>query len=37
MLVVFPPIFVAYKKKIYGYNFAAPLRTLKSGISFTTF
>ena len=26
MLVVFPPIYVADKKIIYGYNFVAPLR-----------
>ena len=28
MLVVFPPIFVADIKIIYGYNFVAPLNTL---------
>ena len=27
MLVVFPPIFVADTKIIYGYNFVAPLNT----------
>ena len=26
MLVVFPPIFVADTKLIYGYNFVVPLR-----------
>ena len=26
MLVVFPPIFVADTKIIYGYNFVAPVR-----------
>ena len=26
MLVVFPPIFVADTKLIYGYNFVAPLK-----------
>ena len=26
MLVVFPPIFVADTKIIYGYNFVAPLK-----------
>ena len=29
MLVVFPPIFVADTKVIYGYNFVAPLKYLK--------
>ena len=32
MLVVFPPIFVADTKIIYGYNFVAPLKGYKSGI-----
>ena len=31
MLVMFPPIFVADAKIIYGYNFAAPLNALKFG------
>ena len=29
MLVLFPPIFVADTKVIYGYNFVAPLKYLK--------
>ena len=29
MLIVFPPIFVADTKIIYGYNFAAPLTVTK--------
>ena len=30
MLVVFPPIFVADIKLIYGYNFVAPLKKLRA-------
>ena len=29
MLVVFPPIFVADTRIIYGYNFVAPLKNFK--------
>ena len=35
MLVVFPPIFVADTKIIYGYNFVALLKSMLKSLKYT--